>query len=214
MYIPQSFAERDQQVVYDFMEQHPLATLITSAKGLYATHLPLLVDRERGLLEGHIARANPHHRDMAPGSEALVIFNGPDAYITPQWYASKKEHGRVVPTWNYASVHVYGTVTFVDDAEYLRGKLEALTTRHEAAREQPWHVSDAPAEYIERQLAAIVGVQVAIARVEGKWKMSQNRSAADIEGVVRGLTSEPSEVVRQVGAIVAARRPVRDDRVT
>ncbi|MBC7895929.1 MAG: FMN-binding negative transcriptional regulator, partial [Cytophagaceae bacterium] len=196
MYVPQSFAEHDQQVVYDFIEQHPLATLTTSANGLYATHLPLLLDRERGLLEGHIARANPHHRHVAPGSEALVIITGPDAYITPEWYASKQEHGRVVPTWNYVAVHVYGTVTFIDDPAYLRGKLEALTNRHEGERERPWHVDDAPADYIERQLAAIVGVQISIVRMEGKWKMSQNRPAADIQSVVEGLSSAPSTIAR------------------
>lgn len=206
MYLPQSFAERDEQVLFDYLEAHPLGALITSANGLYATHLPLLVDRERRLLAGHIARANPHHREMPAGSDALVIFTGPDAYITPEWYASKTDHGKVVPTWNYVAVHVYGSVTFIDDPEYLRRNVEGLTNRHEATRAHPWKVSDAPADYVERQLAAIVGVQVSITRMEGKWKMSQNRAEADVRGVVEGLATAPSETEREVGTIVASRR--------
>lgn len=206
MYLPQSFAEHDATRVHDFIEAHPLGTLVTSANGLYATHLPLLVDRENNLLEGHIARANPHHRDMPADSDALVIFNGPDAYITPEWYASKKEHGRVVPTWNYVAVHVYGRVTFIDDTAYLRRMVESLTARHEASRAHPWQVSDAPADYVENQLKAIVGVRFAITRMEGKWKMSQNRTAADVESVVEGLAGAPSEMEREVGSIVASRK--------
>ena len=139
--------------------------------------------------------------------EALVIFPGPDAYVSPSWYPAKAEHGRVVPTWNYVAVHVHGTLRFVQDRAFLRRHLEELTARHEAGRERPWAVDDAPAEYVAGLERAIVGVEIAITRVEGKWKMSQNRPAADIDGVVRGLAASPRAGDREVAEIVAARRP-------
>ncbi|HEU4559674.1 MAG TPA: FMN-binding negative transcriptional regulator [Longimicrobium sp.] len=213
MYIPPSNAEHSPEVMLGFIEAHPLGALVTSSdEGLFATHLPLVLDRtrgEHGVLQGHVARANPHHRQAGTASEALVIFQGPDAYITPSWYPAKAEHGRVVPTWNYVAVHVYGALRFIDDADFLRRHLEQLTARHEAGREQPWSVSDAPAQYIEAQHRAIVGVEIEITRLEGKWKMSQNRSAADIDGVVRGLTESPDATDRAVAGIVDARRPAR-----
>ena len=163
----------------DYMEAHPLAALVTSSsEGLIATHLPLLVDRTRGALgtlAGHVARANPQQRQAREGDEALVIFSGHDAYITPTFYPSKARDGKVVPTWNYVAVHAYGTLRFVSDPAALRRHLEALTSRHEASREQPWSVNDAPDDYIARQMGAIVGVEIEITRLEGKWKMSQNR---------------------------------------
>jgi transcriptional regulator len=214
MYIPASYAEGRPEVVLDFIEAHPLGALVTSSSGeLYATHLPFLVDRTRGdfgTLQGHLARANPHRRlAQAPeeGGEALVIFTGPDAYITPSWYPTKADHGRVVPTWNYVAVHVYGTLRFTDDPVFLRQLVEALTARHEQAQPKPWQVSDAPAGYVEQQLKAIVGVEMTITRLEGKWKMSQNRSSADIDGVVRGLGESAVAGDRTVADIVAARRP-------
>lgn len=212
MYIPPTNAEQRPEVMLDFIEAHPFGALVTasSVDGLFATHLPLVLDRERGpygTLQGHVARANPHHRHAA--SEALVILQGPDAYITPSWYAAKAEHGRVVPTWNYVAVHVYGTLRFVEDADFLRGHLHALTTRHEAPRDQPWAVQDAPPEYVDGLIRAIVGVEIEITRLEGKWKMSQNRSDADIDGVVRGLGESLEAADRAVAAIVEARRPIR-----
>lgn len=216
MYIPPSHAESRPEVLFDYMEAHPLAALVTAspADGLFATHLPLVVHRDRGaqgVLEGHVARASVHHRHAgADGSlDALVIFSGPDAYISPSWYASKTEHGRVVPTWNYVAVHVYGTLRFVDDAAFLRRHLDELVTRHEATRPAPWAVSDAPADYVAQQAQAIVGVEVTIARLEGKWKMSQNRSSADIDGVIGGLAGSPSPDDRAVAEIVRERRPPR-----
>jgi len=214
MYIPSSFAESQPDVIFDFIAAHSLGALVTSSASgeLFATHLPWLVDRtrgEHGMLRGHIARANPHHRSFRGDEdrEALVIFSDNDAYIRPGWYASKAEHGRVVPTWNYVAVHAYGTLRFIDDPAILRELVESLTARHEGVRPEPWHVSDAPDEYVEKQLKAIVGVELAITRLEGKWKMSQNRPGADIDGVVRGLhqSSEPSE--RAVSEIVERRRP-------
>lgn len=212
MYIPPSNAEHSPEVMLGFIEAHPLGALVTSSpEGLFATHLPLVLDRSRGehgVLQGHVARANPHHRQATAG-EALVIFQGPDAYITPSWYPAKAEHGRVVPTWNYVAVHVHGALRFIDDAGFLRRHLELLVTRHEAGREHPWSVDDAPAQYIEAQHRAIVGVEIEITRLEGKWKMSQNRSAADIDGVVRGLAASPRATDRAVAEIVDARRPLR-----
>ena len=211
MYIPPSNAEHRPEVLLDFIDAHPFGALVTAgAEGLFATHLPLVLDRARGphgTLEGHVARANPHHRlDLGTG-EALVILAGPDAYVTPSWYAAKAEHGRVVPTWNYVAVHVHGALRFVDDRAFLRRHLDALTARHEAGREAPWAVSDAPAEYVAGLERAIVGVELAITRIEGKWKMSQNRPAADLDGVVRGLATSADPRDREVAAIVAERRP-------
>jgi transcriptional regulator len=218
MYIPRSHAESRPDELYAYIEAHPLATLVTSSPGhgLFATHLPLVLHRDRGThgtLEGHIARANPHHehmRAMSASDEALVIVSGPDAYITPDWYASRREHGRVVPTWNYVAVHVYATMHVTDDPAFLRRHLEALVPKHEAARDGSWSIAAAPADYIEQQLRAIVGIELAITRIEGKWKMSQNRPAADVEGVIDGLRSSSDPQDRAVAEIVSTRYHERD----
>jgi transcriptional regulator len=211
VYIPSSNAEHRPEVMFVFMEAHRLAVLVTSSsEGMIATHLPLLVDRTRGAhgtLAGHIARANPQQRQAHDGDEALVIFSAHDAYITPTFYPTKARDGKVVPTWNYVAVHAYGTVRFVSDPPELRRHLEALTSRHESSRERPWAVSDAPEDYIARQLGAIVGVEIAITRLEGKWKMSQNRGAEDIDGVIAGLEASGDAAAREVAGIVRARRP-------
>ena len=212
MYLPNSFAERDLPALFAFMEAHPLATLVTSTPtGLFGTHLPLVLHRDAGTmgtLFGHVARANPHSRSSSDGGvEALVIFTGPDAYITPEWYATKQETGRVVPTWNYVAVHAYATLHLHDDPSFLRPHLEALTRRHEGNRPKPWQVNDAPADYLEQQLKAIVGVELKIDRLEGKWKMSQNRVAADIDGVIHGLSESDAARDRTVAEIVRERRP-------
>lgn len=211
MYIPPSNAEHDRDVVLDFVAAHPLGALVTASdEGLFATHLPWVLHRDRGAhgtLEGHLARANPHHRRPSLTTEALVVFTGPDAYVHPGWYPAKAEHGKVVPTWNYVAVHAYGTLRWIEDDGFLTRHLHELTARHEAGREHPWAVSDAPPDYLAQQHRAIVGVELAITRLEGKWKMSQNRAAADIDGVVRGLSSSPDPVEREVARIVAERRP-------
>lgn len=212
MYIPSSFQERDLATLFDFIEAHPLATMVTHSTndGLFATHLPLVLDRAQGstgALIGHVARANAHSRLGNDPIDALVIFAGPDAYITPAWYATKQEHGRVVPTWNYVAVHAYGTLRLRDDPAFLRPHLEALTKRHEATRSNAWQVDDAPADFIAQQMKAIVGVEIAIDRLEGKWKMSQNRSAADVDGVIHGLGESPAPRDQAVAAIVRERRP-------
>jgi transcriptional regulator len=210
MYVPAAFAEPDADVLRAFVDAHPLGALVTpdGAGGLHATHLPLLLDRTRGpggVLWGHVARANPHAR--ADGRAALVIFAGADAYVHPGWYPSKREHGRVVPTWNYAAVHAHGTLRVIDDAAWVRAHVEQLTARHEAGRERPWAVDDAPPEYVERLLHDVVGVELAVERLDGKWKMSQNRPAADIAGVVAGLSASDDAGDRAAAAVVEARRP-------
>lgn len=200
----------------DFIEAHPFAALVTSgAGGLFATHLPFILRRSRdtlGLLQGHVARANPHHLQALDSTEALVIFSGPDAYITPTWYPAKAIDGKVVPTWNYVAVHVYGAVRFTAEQRFLRSHLEELTRRHEADREHPWAISDAPADYIQQLERAIVGVEIEITRMEAKWKMSQNRSSADIDGVVRGLSASADPNDRILAEIVQERRPDREER--
>jgi len=210
MYIPHANAEHRPETMLDFIESRAFGALVTSspAHGLFATHLPLVLNRgrgEHGVLEGHVARGNPHHTHEA--GDALVIFQGADAYVTPSWYAAKAEHGRVVPTWNYVAVHAYATLRFVDETEFLIRHLDALTNRHEAGRAMPWSTADAPADFLAQMRRGIVGVELTITRLEGKWKMSQNRSDADIDGVVRGLASSPSDGDRAVAAIVEERRP-------
>jgi transcriptional regulator len=207
MYIPTANAETDPDTLFAFITQSPLGALVTMDAGgeMVATHLPWLVDRargEHGVLEGHIARANSQHASHEGWGKGLVIFTGPDAYITPSWYAAKAEHGKVVPTWNYVAVHVYGRVRFTSEQAFLARHLERLVARHESARPAPWAIGDAPAEYIARQMKAIVGVELVIERIEGKWKMSQNRSAADVNGVIEGLGASADPTARAVGEIM------------
>jgi transcriptional regulator len=186
MYNPTSFQQTDPEALRDAIRAYPLATLVTAGStGIAATHLPMLLEGD--VLRGHVARANPHWQEYAAGSEALAIFTGPQHYITPNWYASKAEHGRVVPTWNYVAVHARGPLTFHHDAEWLRAFVTALTDEHERAGAAPWKVSDAPAEYIDAQLRAIVGVEMRVVSLEGKWKLSQNRPEEDVSAVIEGL---------------------------
>ena len=215
MYIPPSFAEQDVPVMHDFIEAHPLGALVTaSATGLFATHLPLVLDRVRGAygtLQGHIARANPHHELASDASEALVLFTGADAYVTPSLYPSKARHGKVVPTWNYVAVHAHGTLRFVTEPTALRRHLEELTARHESGQPRPWSIADTPDGYVDKLLGAIVGVEIEITRLDGKWKMSQNRPAEDVEGVIEGLGMSDDPRQREVAEIVRARRPDQTD---
>lgn len=214
MYLPVPFAKSDLATLHDFMAAHPLATIVTGSptQGLYATHLPLVLDRTRGTfggLQGHIARANPHHLRAADTSEVLVIFSGAEAYITPGWYPSKTRHGKAVPTWNYVAVHATGTIRFTEAREFLMPHLAQLTDTHEAAQAHPWAMSDAPAEYIEQLAKAIVGVEIDILSLEGKWKLSQNRADEDIDGVIHGLHESPHAHHHQVANLVAQHRPNR-----
>jgi transcriptional regulator len=189
MYLPAAFCEDRLESLRAIVRAHPLATLVTTGPdGLTANHVPMLLDPEPsplGTLRGHLARPNPQL--TAAGSDALVIFHGAQAYVTPSWYASKREHGKVVPTWNFVAVHAYGVLTTFEDPRKLHAFVSALTNWQEGAFPKPWHVTDAPDEFVERQLTAIVGIEVAISRIEGKRKLSQNRPEKDRKGVVEGL---------------------------
>jgi transcriptional regulator len=186
MYVPSHFAA-DESAVQDLLANHGAADLVTlTSQGLLATLLPFVYDPEQGALLGHVARNNDQWRQEALG-ESLVIVRGPDAYITPRFYASKAEHGKVVPTWNYITAHVYGNLVVHDDPAWVEGLVRKLTSRHEAGAEHPWTVDDAPKDFIAGQLRAIVGVELIITRIEAKFKLSQNRPAADVAGVIEGL---------------------------
>jgi transcriptional regulator len=204
MYVPSQFSEDRKEVLHEAIRQAGLVTLVTmTADGLIASHVPMLLDAEsgpNGTLYGHLARANPQ-ATAEPIAPALAIFTGPDAYITPSWYATKREHGRVVPTWNYVAIHAYGPLEMFDDAERLRALVSRLTDRQEAPRAQPWAVTDAPEAFVQGQLKGIRGFVLPIERLQGKWKMSQNRPEADRAGVAAGLGEQGRE---DVAALVAA----------
>jgi transcriptional regulator len=214
MYLPAQFHETSTPVLHELIRAHPLATLVTlDASGLVANHLPVELDAGAGplgTLRGHVARANPMWKSYRPEVEALAIFQGPDHYITPSYYATKAATGKVVPTWNYATVHAYGALRVIDDPVWLRGIVEQLTVRYESARaaatgEVPWQVSDAPEAFVETTLKAIVGVEIEIARIEGKWKVSQNRPVDDRAGVAAGLGKLDGEQAQAMAALVRER---------
>jgi transcriptional regulator len=193
MYLPGHFEESRVDVLHGLIHNHPLGALVTlTPGGLDANHIPFEVDPEPaplGTLRGHVARANPAWREFSREVEALVIFQGPGTYISPAWYPTKQETGRVVPTWNYAVVHAHGPLRVIDDKAWLRDFVTKLTNRHEAERGgEPWHVTDAPADYIDTMLGAIIGLEIPLTRLVGKWKMSQNRPAQDRAGVIEGLS--------------------------
>lgn len=184
MYLPKAFHETNPDVLHALMHAYPFATVVTyNADGATANHLPL--EQVDGALHGHVARGNELAK--SDGAPVLVIFHGADGYISPNWYPSKLETGREVPTWNYAVVHVHGRLRVVEDAAWLRRLLERLTDRHEASQPQPWHVDDAPEDHIQNMLRAIVGIDISIERIEGKFKLSQNHPDANRAGVLRGL---------------------------
>ena len=192
MYLPAHFHEPRVERLHELIRERPLGSLVVlSAAGLNANHIPFELDAAPaplGTLRGHVAKANPVWRDFSRDVEALVIFLGPQAYVSPSWYPSKKITGEVVPTYNYLVVHGYGAIKIVHDREWLRGLVTRLTERFEAGRAARWHVTDAPAPFIDKQLGAIVGLEIALTKLSGKWKVSQNRSLDDRAGVVQGLT--------------------------
>lgn len=200
MYVPAHFAAPDDALEQLLAAPGAVDLVSVTADGLTATTLPML--HEPGALTGHLARTNPQWRDTV--GDVLVIVRGPDAYVSPAWYASKAEHGRVVPTWDYVLAHVHGELVVHDDVDWLAAHVRRLTSTHEGARPEPWAVEDAPERYVAGQLRAIVGVEVRIRRVEAKWKLSQNRPGADIDGVVEGLTADGRP---DVAAAVRAARP-------
>jgi transcriptional regulator len=197
VYLPPAFRQDRTDVLHDAIRKSGLATLVTlTPDGLIASHVPLLLDPEPapyGTLTGHLARPNAQARGAT--GDALAIFLGPDAYITPSWYETKRETGKVVPTWNYVAIHAAGPITFFDDPDRLLDVVTRLTERHEDTRAMPWAVSDAPPDFVQGMLRGIVGFSIRITRLEGKWKMSQNRPATDRAGVIAGLAAEGREDV-------------------
>jgi transcriptional regulator len=208
MYLPSKFREDDPARIQAAIRAHPFAQLVTfGAGGIAATPLPLMLDVDagpQGSLIGHLARANPQWKTADTSVEALAIFSGPDGYITPSWYETKRETGKVVPTWNYVTIQVRGRISFQEDSDALRGIVTQLTERHEAERAAPWAVADAPVDFIAGQLRAIVGLRLEITAISAKWKMSQNRSDADRAGVVEGLRAEGASAADAVAAVVVA----------
>ena len=203
MYVPEHFRETRIELLRAFIERHSLGTLVAvTSEGLTANHIPMQLlpaTGSPGLLRGHIARANPLWRLLGAGAQVLAIFIGPEHYVSPSWYPSKREHGKAVPTWNYATVHVKGNIRFIDDAAWLRSLVESLTDEHERASPSRWRVTDAPADYIEGMLRAIVGFEIQVSAIEGKFKGSQNRSAEDRAGVADALRAEgltPEEIAQ------------------
>jgi transcriptional regulator len=194
MYQPAHFREDRAERLEAFVAAHPLGALVVaSANGLVANHIPMLLERDahgQPVLRGHVARANELWRVIAPGTPALVIFGGAQHYVSPSWYASKRTTGEVVPTWNYAVVHAHGPIRFIEERDWLLTLVGALTDRNERERVAPWRVADAPAPYLERMLRAIVGFEIAVGRLEGKFKASQNRTAEDRAGVAAGLAAD------------------------
>lgn len=206
MYVPRHFEERDPAVMRALMASHPLGTWVVHADGeLVVNHIPFMLDPARGefgTLVAHVARANPVWQMLAACDRSVVIFQGPESYITPSWYPAKHEHGKVVPTWNYAVVHAHGIPTAIDDAQWLRQHVTTLTDVHEQHRADPWQVSDAPADYIDALLKAIVGIEIPVTSVVGKWKTTQNRAMHDRVGTVTGLQQQGDARAPDMAALV------------
>jgi len=211
MYLPIAFAEDRLEVKHGLIRAYPLGMLIIPGSAPTADLVPFALYPEEGeaglgVLRAHVARANPAWRALAAGgTECLVVFQGPEAYISPSWYASKAASHKVVPTWNYAMVQVRGAARVVEDPAWLRRLLGDLTAIHENGLPEPWAVSDAPADFVEGLLKAIIGIEIPIASIVGKWKVSQNRGSADAEGVVAGLTARAADGAAAMAALVAER---------
>lgn len=206
MYLPGHFAESRVEVLHALMRAQPFATLVTQgADGLTADHLPLQLATDgagMGLLQGHVARANP--LAQCADADVLVVFHGPQAYVSPSWYPTKQEHGRAVPTWNYVVVHARGRLRTINDPAWQRHNLETLVERHEAGFDQPWQIADAPADYIDSMMRAIVGIEIVVTALSGKWKTSQNQPAINRAGVVAGLRRQGTADALQMAELVAA----------
>ena len=206
MYLPAHFAETRIDVLHRLINEQPLAALVTFEGGaLNANHIPFELDAAPaplGTLRGHVARANPVWKSHTPEVEALAIFQGAQHYITPAWYPSKRETGKVVPTFNYIVVHAYGTLRVIEDCEWLRGLVNRLTNRHEAGRVDPWKVTDAPDDYVDKMLGAIVGIEMKLTKLTGKWKTSQNQPAANRDGVIDGLDELATPQAKAMSALV------------
>jgi transcriptional regulator len=213
MYQPPHFREDRIEVQHGLIRSHPLGLLITAGPGgLQANAIPFLVYSDlaakdfapHGTLRAHMARGNPQWRELAAAGECLVVFQGPQQYITPSWYPTKQEHGKVVPTWNYVTVHAWGAPQVIEDSGWLRRQIEDLTNLNEGVLPKPWKVDDAPEQYLASQMKGIIGIEIPIARIEGKWKVSQNRPEVDRAGVAAGLR-EGGEQSAVMAALVAER---------
>ena len=209
MYLPTQFEETRLEVLHELMRCHPFGTfVIATGSGLVANHFPFLLEPgagELGTLRAHMARSNPAWQRLDQAAEALVIFQGPQSYVTPSWYPGKRADGKVVPTWDYAVVHAYGRPRAIEEPSWLFAFLEQLTRVHESNEERPWSIADAPRDYIERMVAGVVGIEMPISRIEGKWKVSQNQPVADRFGVAAGLEARATEEARAVAALVRER---------
>ena len=210
MYIPKHFEETDITVLHALMRSRPLGTWVTQGDGeLIVNHIPFLLDDSaggNGILRGHVARANPVWRSFSTTVPSVVVFQGAQAYITPSWYASKREHGKVVPTWNYAVVHAHGMPRAIEDRDWLLAHVSAMVDTQESREAAPWKVADAPPAYVDTRLRGIVGIEIPIAKLTGKWKVSQNQSAVDRAGTAAGLMERADEQSREMAALVD--RPV------
>ena len=208
MYQPPHFREDRIEIQHDLIRTHPLGLLITAGpSGLLANSIPFLIDSEesaRGTLRCHLARANPQWRELATVEQCLIVFQGPQEYVSPSWYPTKRETEKVVPTWNYVTVHAWGRPRVIDDATWLRRQIEDLTRLKERTRPTPWAVNDAPAAYVASQMKAIIGVEIPIERIEGKWKVSQNRPEVDRAGVVSALRDSGEQA--EIMAVLVAER--------
>ncbi|MES2934474.1 MAG: FMN-binding negative transcriptional regulator [Pseudomonadota bacterium] len=209
MYQPTQFEETSTGRMHDLVRAHPLATLVTlSADGLNANHIPFYLHDDGsplGTLRGHVARANPLLQDVVANPAVLAIFHGPDCYISPSWYATKQVTGKVVPTWNYAVVHLHGSLRVVDDPVWLRAQLDALTAHNEAAFEAPWQLSDAPVEFTQTIMQAIIGIEIVIEKMSGKWKVSQNQQPQNQASVIEGLRTSQQHDACPMAQLVLAR---------
>jgi transcriptional regulator len=209
VYAPKHFEETDPETLRALIRAHSLGIWVTQSGGeLTVNHVPFLLRADAGspgVLVGHVARANPVWRSLSSTTPSIVVFQGAESYITPSWYPSKHAHGKAVPTWNYAVVHAHGVPRAIDDAEWLLAHLNDLTNTHEAGQALPWKIADAPRDYIDQMIANIVGIEIALTRLEGKWKVSQNRSAADRLGVVAGLTANETPGALEMAALVRER---------
>jgi len=209
MYLPQQFEETRLEVLHELIRSHPLGTLvILTGSELSGNHIPFLIhcnQGDKGTLCGHVSRANPTWKQLESPIEALAIFQGPESYITPSWYPSKHADGKAVPTWAYAVVHAYGKPRAIEDSGWLLKHVTQLTAIHEAGQALPWKVSDAPRDYTEHMLNSIVGIEIQISRLEGKWKVSQNRKKPDQLGVAAGLESQATERSRAMAELIMER---------
>lgn len=210
MHIPKHFQQQNHEALYDLIRKYPLATLVVnSSSGLCANHIPLRLIRNSStdiVLQGHIAKANPLWKESS--GEALAIFQGADAYISPNWYPTKQEHGKVVPTWNYVAVHASGQIQFINERSWKMNFLHSLTAEHESSQEKPWAVSDAPEEFTEKMLSSIVGFEIAVRDLSGKWKISQNQIEKNQTGVIDGLSASSDSNAKALARVMAEHVPV------